>query len=158
MTRYDVLIAVIYMISFIIANNKRAKNWIIAGAASYVVSMAYQILGFKFYSIFSIVCDSFICFLINFYGKYLWEKILWQLWKISVFVSALYIYGIIYNEFYHEFLIECVNWISVGWIFGLIFFERQVLSCQGNGLKYLLLTRARRIYTQKACFPHWWMG
>lgn len=157
MTRYDVCVAIAYIISFIAIRNKRAKNWLIIGAVSYVVSMAYQFSGLKFYRIFAGTCDSFVCILINFYGKYLWEKILWQLWKISVLVSILSVYGIIYNEFYYKLLIECVNWGLIGWVSGIIFFEKGYFPRRGKGIEVPFLTRAREIYEQKACFPHWWI-
>ena len=103
--------------------NTRAWAWLLAGAASYVVSTLYWRSGLPYGAFIGGLCDAAICLAVYFWGKLRWEQWVWRLFQVSVAVNVIYL-GItldgdtsrLRNEY--SIMLELVNWAALFFIGG----------------------------------------
>lgn len=82
-------LAVACLVAWRARGDKIALKWLLAAAASYVISAAWRRLDGPSPYVMSAVCDALVCFAIYAVGKLEWEMRLWRVFQISLLVNIL---------------------------------------------------------------------
>ena len=102
--------------SLVSCNVPRAWIWILVMAASFVFSTAYSRLGLPYYPFATMMADAGVCMAIFFIGKARWEFWLFNVFRLSVLISLVYILSntIGFKSHYvYVTALEAVNWIAL---------------------------------------------
>lgn len=118
-------IGIVFALAFSVGN-MRAWGWLLAGAASYIVSTIYWRVGGSDAPFVAAMCDAMICLAIYFKGKMRWETVTGWLFIGAVAINGLYYLNTIgvapewaslrYNDY--AFTLLGINWLALFWIGG----------------------------------------
>lgn len=103
--------------------DKRAWGWLLAGAASYTVSVLYWRSGLPYAPFVAGMCDALICLAVYFKAKYRWEMMVWRIFQASVLVNIIYLGGTLsawpsLSHNAYSIILELINWAALLWIGG----------------------------------------
>lgn len=124
MTGVDVSLLIGLMLALAVSvGNLRAWKWLLAAAASYVVSVVYWRSGLPYAAFIGGMCDAAICLTVYFLAKFRWEMWVWRLFQFSVLVNIVYLGGelqawpsLSHNAY--SIILEAINWAALLWIGG----------------------------------------
>ncbi|MUO85561.1 hypothetical protein [Agrobacterium vitis] len=121
----------------------RAWIWICAGVASFALSTWWARSGFEFPPAFTLLCDATVSLSIYFFGRERWEDRLADIFRLSVFVSLVYLTGPItvfgltieFSHYAYVTLLELINWLALILIGGTAVMDR--VNGYENGFGHL---------------------
>lgn len=101
----------------------RALLWILAGAASFVASVAWARYSLPMPPLFTACCDAAACLTIYAYARKEWELKLFALFRASVFVSLIYfcaafVWPKAASHWLYVTILEAINWTALLLILG----------------------------------------
>lgn len=142
----------------LVRDDRRSLIWIIAGAASFIISTAYQRSGLPGWPVATALCDAALCLLIYVGGRFQWELVLWKVWQTSVLISILYVYNWIPSRYVYVTALEVANWCALIVISGAAI-SRQVGHAWGSHHSSWfirsLCSALRSIHSESRRTP-WW--
>lgn len=103
--------------------DRRAWGWLLAAAASYVVSVVYWRSGLPYGAFIAGMCDALVCLAVYLRGKHKWEMGVWRLFQFSVLVNIVYLGGELHawpslGHNAYSIMLEAINWAALLWIGG----------------------------------------
>lgn len=124
MTGVDLSLLIGLMVALAVSlGNRRAWGWLLAGAASYAVSVLYWRSGLPYAPFIAGLCDAAVCLVIYFRANFRWEMWVWRLFQFSVLVNIVYLGGTLeawpsLSHNAYSIILEAINWAALLWIGG----------------------------------------
>ncbi len=112
---------------------ERAWLWILAGAASFILSAWWEANGLPLHPAVTALCDTAVCVLIFFMARHWWELGLYRLFQCSVLISITYLGLTMWTgntNFHYAYIValEAINWLALMLILGVGFMQGVVDS------------------------------
>lgn len=120
-----VLLAVAVVVFISSSDLPRARLWITAGVASYVLSLLYSDFKLPYAPAFAVVCDFVVCWMIYALAKQQWELKLMLLFQLSIILNILELGGYINARYLYVYALDVVNLLALMLIGGISILERE---------------------------------
>lgn len=91
----------------------RAWLWIFLGFLSFLVSAVWWRLGLPHHPAATLVCDAAVCLSIYSLAQEKYEIWLYDVFRLSVLISLLKLFGIIHENLVYAAALECVNFAAL---------------------------------------------
>lgn len=91
----------------------RAWLWIGCGAVSFIASTAYARYGLPYPPAFTLACDAAVCLAIYGLAKEKWELLAYDVFRLSVLISLLHLFGAIESHWLYVVALELCNWLAL---------------------------------------------
>lgn len=98
---------------FLTRSLPRAWLWIFVGFLSFLVSAVWWRLGLPHHPAATLVCDAAVCLSIYSLAKEEYEIWLYDIFRLSVLISLLKLFGIIHENLVYAAALECVNFAAL---------------------------------------------
>ena len=140
----------------------RAPIWILAGAASFVASVAWHKANLPYPAVFGAFTNLAVCFALYAYAKLKWEMRVWNCFHLMIVIDLLYLSGWIYSRYDYALALELANWLAL-----LIIGTAGIAERAGYGPAWAFARRAspgwagavhRRLYAERNDPPFWQAG
>lgn len=133
----------------------RALVWLAAGAADYIITSMYFYANLPYHPAFTLLVDASVCAAIWFTWQQRWEKILYQVFLLSVAFDLLKFFNVMGSHAFATAL-EVANWLAILVIGGPHILEHigWLLDAWGTPSgrvrrAYMVCTAAREDYSRK---------
>jgi len=114
MNQYEVALLIMALVTAFVARGlPRAWLWISVGALSFVVSATWWRLHLPYHPAATLVCDALVCLTIYSLAREEFEIWLFNLFRLSVLVSLLKLFGVIQENLIYAAALECVNFAAL---------------------------------------------
>lgn len=114
MNQYEVALLISAMVAAFLARGlPRAWLWIAIGALSFVVSATWWRLGMPYHPAATLACDAMVCLAVYSLAREEFEIWIFNLFRLSVLVSLLKLFGVIQENWIYAAALECVNFAAL---------------------------------------------
>jgi len=114
MNQYEVTLLISATVAaFLSRGLPRAWLWIASGALSFAVSAAWWRLGLPHHPAATLVCDAMVCFAVYSLAREEFEIWIFNLFRLSVLISLLKLFGVIQENWIYAAALECVNFAAL---------------------------------------------
>lgn len=150
------LLAVAVVVFISSSDLPRARLWITAGVASYVLSLLYSDFRLPYPPAFAVLCDFAICLMIYGLAAKRWELYLMIPFQASILVNILELMRLVPERYLYVYSLDVLNLLALLLIGGMLILERG-----GYGRNYYsnLLSpvyHIRSTLQQTRGDPPWW--
>lgn len=114
MNQYEVALLIMALVTAFVARGlPRAWLWISVGALSFVVSATWWRLHLPYHPAATLVCDALVCLTIYSLAREEFEIWLFNLFRLSVLISLLKLFGAIHENWVYAASLESVNFAAM---------------------------------------------
>ncbi len=97
-------------------NVPRAATWILLGAALYVASAMWHVWGYPHGVVFGAATNFMMIALFWQFADTRWEMRLWNFYHLMLLVDALFLFGVIRDQFMFAATLELINLFALAFI------------------------------------------
>lgn len=114
MNQYEAALLIMALATAFVARGlPRAWLWITVGAISFVVSATWWRLNLPYHPAATLICDAFVCLTVYSLAREEFEIWLFNLFRLSVLISLLKLFGVVQENWVYAAALECVNFAAL---------------------------------------------
>lgn len=156
MNQYEVALLIMALVTAFVARGlPRAWLWLSVGALSFIISATWWRLGLPYHPAATLACDSLVCLTIYSLAKEEFEIWLFNLFRLSVLISLLKLFGVINENLVYASALEGVNVLALLLIGCTGILAGTANGCHTFGSWVGSLPRLRRALRAARRTPRW---